>query len=77
MANILDLLIELSKILILLLALTSIYSLILPRLKQIRSSSMSIVIGLIFGLIGIIGMYESGQVAEGIHFNGRVIIAAL
>lgn len=77
MINIKDLFIELSNNLVLLLALTFIYSLLLPKLRQIKPSSRSIIIGLVFGIIGIIGMYEPIQVAKGINIDGRVVITAI
>lgn len=77
MIHIKDLFIELSHNLLLILALTFIYSLILPKLRILKFGSRSIIIGIIFGVIGIIGMYEPVEVANGINIDSRVIITAI
>ena len=61
----------------LLLSLTLIYSWLLPSLKSISPLRKSLIIGILFGGITIIGMLLHIQIAPGVFIDGRVIVVAV
>lgn len=77
MANHLPLIVELGENLALLIALTFLYSLMIRQLSAVPKTPLSLLHGLLFGAIAIIGMQIPIQIADGIIIDGRTVIVML
>ena len=75
--NVPKIFIELGQNIALLLSLVFIYSLIRPYLKRFSSWVQILTMGILFGLIGIIGMLIPIQISPGVIIDARVVVVAL
>ena len=70
-------LIGLSQNIALLLSLTFIYGLIVPRLEHLTPRLQSLIRGVVFGFFAVISMTVPIQVIPGLFYDGRTIVIAV
>ncbi len=72
-----NLLLELTHNIALLFALTFVYSLIIPRVKDLRPITKNVLQGIAFGFFAILAMASGIAVGNGFIIDGRLVILAI
>ncbi len=75
--NMVTVIVDLGQNIALLLALAFIYSLLTPTVQRISPPVRSLLLGLVYGLIGILSVLTAIPVAPGFNLDGRAIIITM
>lgn len=72
-----DLFITLGENMAILFSIVFVYSLTIPLLNHLPDTFKNIIIGMLFGIIAIIGMFYPVQIEPGIIIDSRVVVVAI